>query len=247
MVMILHMLILFMNIMKIDIAKGHTTRCAYALLFLHLFFLFACGCSVRSGGAGAPGDATTIEGLNSRAQDSYEQGSKEGDPSKYRVKTDTTGETETPAMAPVQGPIPLGPEKPYAETITLNIQFDTNEYVVKDLYFGELARFARVLKSHPDLYITIEGHTDNTGHAGSNLELSRKRAGSVKGHLVSQGVDASRIAVQGYGESRPIAGNGTEEGKRKNRRVEATVEYEKAVFLKKKTKTSPPASPSPLL
>ncbi len=247
MVMILHVLILFINIMKNDIAKGHKTRCAYALLLLHLFFLFACGCSVRSDGTGAPRDTIMIEGLSSRAQDSYEEVSKEGDPSEYRASTDTTGKTETPAMAPVQGPLPLEPGKSYTETITLNIQFDTNEYVVKDIYLGELARFARVLKNHPDLYITIEGHTDNTGHAGSNLELSRKRAGSVKDHLVSQGVDASRIAVQGHGESKPIAGNGTEEGKRKNRRVDATVEYEKAVFLKKKTKNSLPASPLPLL
>jgi len=150
-------------------------------------------------------------------------------------------------MAPVQGPVTLKAEKSYTETITLNIQFDTNEYIVKDMYFGELARFAHVVKNHPDLKVTLEGHTDNVGDAEINLNLSRKRAGSVKDHLVSQGIDASRIAVQGYGQSRPIADNGTEEGKWKNRRVEASVEYEKAVFLKKKAKKRAPAFPSSLL
>lgn len=247
MVMILHVLILFMNIMKFDIAKGHTTRCAYALLFLPVLFLFACGCSVRGGGTTSPKDAVTIEGPHSSAQASYEEGSKENDPLEDRARSDTTGKTDTPAMAPVQDPISLKSEKTYVETITLNIQFDTNKYVVKDIYFGELARFARVLKNHPDLKITLEGHTDNTGHAESNLELSRKRAGSVKDHLVSQGIDASRIEVQGHGQGRPIADNATEEGKRKNRRTDATIEYEKTVFLKKKAKNSAPSFPPPLL
>ena len=236
--------------MKVGTAKGHTIkRRACAFLFLPVLFLFACGCSVRSGGTAAPKDAVTIEGLNSGVQAPYAGWGKENDPLECRAKTDTTGKTETPAMAPVQGSIPLKSEKSYTEkkTITLNIQFDTNEYIVKDIYFGELARFTRVLKNHPDLKVTIEGHTDNVGDAEINLNLSRKRAGSVKDHLVSQGIDASRIAVQGYGQSRPIADNGTEEGKWKNRRVEASVEYEKAVFLKKKAKKRAPAFPSSLL
>ena len=176
MVMILHVLILFMNIMKMDMAEGHTIkRRACALLFLALFI--------------------------------------------------------------------LKPETSYTGTITLNIRFDTNEYIVKDIHFGELARFAHVLKNYPDLEVTLEGHTDNVGDAGSNLELSRKRAGSVKDHLVSLGIDASRIAVKGHGESRPVADNGTEQGKWRNRRVEATGEYERAVFLRKKAKNSVPAFP----
>lgn len=166
-----------MNIMKMDMAKGHTIkRRAYALLFLALFL--------------------------------------------------------------------LKPETSYAETITLNIQFDTNEYIVKDTHFSELARFAHVLKNHPDLEVTLEGHTDNVGDAGSNLELSRKRAGSVKDHLMSLGIDASRITVMGYGKSKPVADNGTEQGRWRNRRVEATVEYERAVYLRKKAKNRVPAFPS---
>ncbi len=180
MVIILHVLILFMNIMKMDMAKGHTIkRRACALLFLALFL--------------------------------------------------------------------LKPETSYAETITLNIQFDTNEYIFKDTHFSELARFAHVLKNHPDLVVTLEGHTDNVGDAGSNLELSRKRAGSVKDHLVSLGIDASRIEVKGYGESKPVADNGTEQGRWRNRRVEATIEYERAVYLRKKAKNRVPAFPSPSL
>ena len=118
--------------------------------------------------------------------------------------------------------------------ITLNVQFDTNMDTIKEAYSGELSRFAHVMENHPELKVTIEGHTDNTGKEDSNLELSRKRAESVRRFLVAQGIDASRIDVQGYGQTRPVADNRTAEGKQKNRRVEAVLEYEKALFLKKK-------------
>ncbi len=90
------------------------------------------------------------------------------------------------------------------------------------------------MKNHTELKVTIEGHTDNTGNADHNLDLSGRRAESVRNFLVSNGTDGARIASQGYGQTRPIADNRTAEGKQKNRRVEAVLEYEKALFLKKK-------------
>lgn len=98
---------------------------------------------------------------------------------------------------------------------------------IREEYRDILVRFARVMKNHPGLKVMIEGHTDNVGNAESNLELSRKRAESVKSFLVSEGIDASRIATMGYGQSRPVADNASEQGRERNRRVEAEVEYEK--------------------
>lgn len=77
-----------------------------------------------------------------------------------------------------------------------------------------------MLKSHGDLRITVEGHTDNVGNAAANKELSRKRADSVRAWLVSQGIDASRIETAGFGDSKPAADNTTAEGRQQNRRVE---------------------------
>jgi OmpA-OmpF porin, OOP family len=147
---------------------------------------------------------------------------------------------EAAAPAPVAQPapkeevVPTPPPAPAPEEpaiiekgrITLDIQFDTGKAVVKDTYHDELAKFADVMKKHPDLKVTIEGHTDNVGKAAMNLKLSQARAESVKNYLVSKfGIDASRLTAKGYGQTRPIADNATKEGKQKNRRVEAAVDY----------------------
>jgi outer membrane protein OmpA-like peptidoglycan-associated protein len=68
--------------------------------------------------------------------------------------------------------------------------------------------------------IVAQGHTDSSGSETYNLELSERRAGAVMRHLVHEGVDASRIAAVGFGESYPIASNDSDEGRRQNRRVD---------------------------
>jgi outer membrane protein OmpA-like peptidoglycan-associated protein len=135
--------------------------------------------------------------------------------------------------------------QPLAQNCTarLSIQFDTGGHAIREAYFDELAEFARVMKNHPELCVVIEGHTDNVGSEESNAELSWHRAESVKSRLVSEGIDPSRIEVQGHGQGMPTADNGTEEGRRKNRRVQAEVEYEKSVFLKKKANSAPLSPP----
>jgi outer membrane protein OmpA-like peptidoglycan-associated protein len=69
----------------------------------------------------------------------------------------------------------------------------------------------------------IEGFTDSTGSKDYNLELSRRRAESVKDHLVSLGVNGDRISTKGYGERYPVASNDNPGGRQLNRRVEVTV------------------------
>jgi outer membrane protein OmpA-like peptidoglycan-associated protein len=84
-----------------------------------------------------------------------------------------------------------------------------------------LQQIAAVMKQHADWTLTIEGHTDSIGGAASNLDLSNRRAAAVKDELVRRyGVPAARLATQGYGLTRPLAPNGTMEGRAQNRRVE---------------------------
>ena len=75
-------------------------------------------------------------------------------------------------------------------------------------------------KKYPDAGMNVHGHTCNIGTHAYNQKLSERRAESVKAYLVKQGIDASRIATKGLGETEPIADNKTKEGRAKNRRVE---------------------------
>jgi outer membrane protein OmpA-like peptidoglycan-associated protein len=76
------------------------------------------------------------------------------------------------------------------------------------------------MEQNPDLKLRVEGHTDNQGGAAANQALSEKRAQAVVSWLTSHGVTAIRLKAQGFGQTKPVADNGTEEGRAKNRRVE---------------------------
>ena len=109
------------------------------------------------------------------------------------------------------------------DTLAVNFKsdllFDVNSSAVKAGEFDELARVARVVNQYPQTTLTIAGHTDSTGKADYNQNLSERRADAVKNALVGQGVAGSRISTIGYGASKPIADNHTESGKAMNRRV----------------------------
>jgi outer membrane protein OmpA-like peptidoglycan-associated protein len=76
------------------------------------------------------------------------------------------------------------------------------------------------LKEHPDWNIRVEGFTDNVGSREANVKLSSDRADAVMNWLAEHGIDRGRLSSKGYGESRPVASNSTEEGRAKNRRVQ---------------------------
>ncbi|MCG2615577.1 OmpA family protein [Terrimonas sp. NA20] len=84
----------------------------------------------------------------------------------------------------------------------------------------ELDKGAVIMSEHPDLKISIEGHTDNTGKEDKNQALSEKRAEAVKAYFVKKGINADRLVTIGYGQSTPIADNKTVQGRAANRRVE---------------------------
>ena len=87
-----------------------------------------------------------------------------------------------------------------------------------------LAKAASVIKSAPaGTRIEVGGHTDNTGNAAANMQLSQDRAAAVASQLVANGVNAAMLTSKGYGQDKPIADNSTEQGRAKNRRMEFTV------------------------
>jgi OmpA-OmpF porin, OOP family len=129
---------------------------------------------------------------------------------------------------PVIEPAPVPPPPPPMKekvTITLNVQFDTNKAIVKEKYNDEIKRVADFMKEFPDTTTSIEGHTDNIASATYNKKLSEKRASSVRQYIIDKfGIDESRLTATGYGLTKPIASNDTEDGRQKNRRVEAVME-----------------------
>lgn len=100
-----------------------------------------------------------------------------------------------------------------------NIFFDFDKFTLKKESYPELDRLTKLIKENPKYKIKIEGHTDNIGSESYNLELSRKRAESVRNYLVSKGVSIKRFSLLSFGSSMPIASNDTEEGRAMNRRV----------------------------
>jgi outer membrane protein OmpA-like peptidoglycan-associated protein len=100
------------------------------------------------------------------------------------------------------------------------VQFATGTADLNAPARESLARFAGVVASYPDLRFMVEGHTDNVGQDSTNNELSLRRAITVRDYLITQGVAASSIDVQGFGPSQPIGDNTTADGRARNRRVE---------------------------
>ena len=108
-------------------------------------------------------------------------------------------------------------------TFSSGIMFDVERAVLKDQYTGELGELSKILNKYEDTNILLEGHTDSTGSEEYNLDLSKKRAQSVANYLATQNVNPTRFTIMGYGESQPIAGNETVEGRAQNRRVEVAI------------------------
>ena len=101
-----------------------------------------------------------------------------------------------------------------------NVFFDFDKYNLRNESFVELDRVVQLLKENPGIEIEMSAHTDSKGADDYNYRLSDDRARSVREYIVSKGIDEKRIVSQGYGETKPVSTNETDEGRQLNRRVE---------------------------
>ncbi|MEA5427378.1 OmpA family protein [Arcicella lustrica] len=113
--------------------------------------------------------------------------------------------------------VPIEP----GQRMTLNsVFFEQSKYDILPNSYPELDRIVAVMKENATMEIMLEGHTDNQGDWNANLTLSKQRVEEVKKYLASKGVDMKRIQTQGYGSTRPVSSNNSEEKRKFNRRVE---------------------------
>jgi outer membrane protein OmpA-like peptidoglycan-associated protein len=112
-------------------------------------------------------------------------------------------------------------EKPIEEKFVLKgVNFESGSAALTPDSYGVLDEVVRSLQAYPEVRVEIRGHTDSQGPAGFNLELSQKRADSVKQYLINSGIDPTRISAVGVGEEEPVAPNSSAEGRAQNRRIE---------------------------
>jgi OOP family OmpA-OmpF porin len=104
--------------------------------------------------------------------------------------------------------------------IALYINFETGKSDIKQESQKIIDQVVEMLRSNPTLRISTEGHTDNVGNSQSNQTLSENRAKAVTNVIISKGIDKTRLLSKGWGQTKPIEDNKTEDGKAKNRRVE---------------------------
>ncbi|WP_312517470.1 OmpA family protein [Stutzerimonas nitrititolerans] len=138
-------------------------------------------------------------------------------------------EEQTVAVVEAVEPIPTAEVEPEpvaeAVRVELDVKFDFDRAEVKSGSYDDIRNLADFMKEYGQTSTVVEGHTDSVGTDAYNQRLSERRANAVRDVLVNQhGLDSSRIEAVGYGESRPVADNATEEGRAINRRVEAEVE-----------------------
>ena len=101
--------------------------------------------------------------------------------------------------------------------------FEVDSDQIKPGFYSTMDKISGVVNKYGKTRLAIAGHTDSTGSAQYNQDLSERRAGAVEGYLLSDNVYPARLSAAGYGKNRPIAGNDTDEGRRRNRRVDITI------------------------
>jgi OmpA-OmpF porin, OOP family len=174
-----------------------------------------------------PEEFRKVEDARSQAYDVYrachtEEGSALARQVTARAKALCPPQAEAaPIIAPVAAPVPGR----YKYCITLHVEYDVDSAVIRPQYRDEVGRVATFMKKYPTTSAVIEGHTDDVGSADYNKDLSQRRAEGVVNYLADNfGIERSRLSAQGYGLTRPIADNATNEGRQKNRRIEAVLD-----------------------
>ncbi|HEY5823421.1 MAG TPA: OmpA family protein [Cyclobacteriaceae bacterium] len=150
---------------------------------------------------------------NTSTDSSYKQKPVRREPIPVKIDTVTAPPTVAAPIVKADTLIVLGSE----------LLFETNKSTLRSEHFVTLNSIVDYLLGHPERSVRISGHTDNVGREPHNLTLSKQRADVVAEYLVDNGVDINRVETSGLGSSKPIAPNTTEEGRKKNRRVELLI------------------------
>ena len=145
--------------------------------------------------------------------------------------TDVCAVVVAPAPTPVPVVAPEPPER-IVQNVSLNgdALFDNDSAVLTDAGKVSVDPIVVGVRNINDFTISLVGYADSRGNADYNQKLSERRAQSVADYMISQGIDASVIAVSGRGEANPVASNASREGRAKNRRVDASFSGEKITF-----------------
>ncbi|MCX6251585.1 MAG: OmpA family protein [Bacteroidetes bacterium] len=130
---------------------------------------------------------------------------------------------ESSKTKPFVKDVPLQPIKVGGTVVLKNIFFDTDKFDLKDESKSELGKLIALLQKNPKIHIEISGHTDNIASEEHNNILSRNRAKAVYNYLIVNGISADRLTYEGYGFSKPIDTNVSEQGRANNRRTEFKV------------------------
>jgi OOP family OmpA-OmpF porin len=145
----------------------------------------------------------------------------------YRPRVAATPVAITAEAPVVAAPVPVAvaaPARMAEYCAVLDFQFEINRDEIQREEREKLAVLGTFLRKYPQTTVVVEGHTDNVGTPANNLQLSQRRADAVVAYLRDQSkIEASRLSAVGYGDTRPLGENLTEDGKRRNRRINAVV------------------------
>ncbi|MES2798193.1 MAG: OmpA family protein [Bacteroidota bacterium] len=141
----------------------------------------------------------------------------------YLVKQESIDLLEADAGHSISKDFYLTPIAKGDVVLLSNVYFETSEYDLLSASYSELNKLVTLLNENPTLTILLEGHTDIVGDKQANIELSQKRVNSVKTYLINKGISPKRIETKGWGSSKPLNSNGTDEERKVNRRVEFRV------------------------
>lgn len=142
-------------------------------------------------------------------------------PTKEKVPILEKDKIDTSQVAPVEEAAPVKVEE---NKFRLDkVYFNTGESGLLAESYPQLDGLLQMMKESPSMSIIIEGHTDNIGDPEQNKRLSLERAYNVREYLIKKGIAGKRIQFKGYGDTKPIADNETEDGKKQNRRVEFVI------------------------
>jgi len=164
-----------------------------------------------------PGAAVDERGCEIVAVDSDGDGI---DDSQDRCPNTAPGQNIDAVGCPVLFLVEQGQRRPL---VLQGVTFASGRSVLTEESYSTLDEVAASLAAHPEIRIEIAGHTDATGSAEVNQRLSLARARAVMMHLARSGISPERMVAVGYGPDRPIASNGTPEGRARNRRVELSI------------------------